>query len=426
VSALLSKKSLEIFRIKDYRNFVLGRLFLTLAIQMQMTTIILQVYYEYGLTESGQGKEYEVIGLINLCEVIPFIISCFYAGHAADIYSRRKIILLSNTLLLLGSVLLYCFCLPAFGFLKDFSYYPLLIIVILFGIVRAFLASAMSPFMSQLVPRNLYTQAATWNSTFWHIGAILGPVLSAWIYGYNNAHNAKMTYLINCVLFIAGMITYIRISEKQSEKSKEEGIVQSLKVGLKFVFNNKMLLSALSLDLFAVLFGGAVAVLIQFNDQILHAGPEAFGLLRTSPAIGAVISALIMAVYPPQKKAGRDLLLGVVAFGVFTIAFAFCTNYWLAFFMLALTGAFDNISVVVRHSILQLMTPDNMRGRVSAVNSIFIGSSNEIGGVESNFAAKLMGLVPSIVFGGVMTIITVGVVAKLNKAIRKLDISKYH
>jgi MFS family permease len=245
------------------------------------------------------------------------------------------------------------------------------------------------------------------------------------IYGYNDGNNAKTTYLVNCLLFIAGMITFIRIGEKPQERSKEEKMIESLKVGLRFVFSNKMLLSALSLDLFAVLFGGAVAVLIQFNDQILHAGPQAFGLLRTSPAIGAVISALIMAVYPPQKKAGRDLLLGVIAFGVFTIAFAFCANYWLAFFLLALTGAFDNISVVVRHSILQLITPENMRGRVSAVNNIFIGSSNELGGVESNFAAKVMGLVPSIVFGGVMTIVTVGFVDRLNKKLRKLDITKY-
>jgi MFS family permease len=162
----LSKKSLEIFQVKDYRNFVLGRLFLTLAIQMQMTTIILQVYYEYGLTKLGQGEEYKVIGLINLCEAIPFIISCFYSGYAADRFNRRKIILIANTVLLLGSMLLYCFCLPQFAFLKQYSYYPLLAIVVLFGVVRAFMGAAMAPFMSQLVPRSLFTQAATWNSTF--------------------------------------------------------------------------------------------------------------------------------------------------------------------------------------------------------------------------------------------------------------------
>ncbi|HEY1038414.1 MAG TPA: MFS transporter [Bacteroidia bacterium] len=415
----LSKQSLQVFLVKDFRNFVLGRFFLTLAVQMQMTTIGLQAYYEH-------GKDYFVLGLVSLFEAIPFIIACFFAGHAADIYSRKKLILIGNFCLLLGSVLLLLLCLPQFSFLKVYSYYPLLVVVVLFGITRAFLAASMAPFMSQLTERSMYTHAATWNSTFWHIGAILGPVVAAAIYGYNNMLNAKTTYLVNCILFIIGALAFMRIGEKTTERSKEETVMESLKAGLKFVFKTKMLLSALSLDLFAVLFGGAVVILPAFNDQVLHCDPQAFGLLRTSPAIGAVISALIMAFYPPQKKAGRDLLLGVVAFGIFTIAFAFCTNYWLAFFMLAMTGAFDNISVVVRHSILQLMTPDNMRGRVSAVNSIFIGSSNEIGGVESSIAAKVMGLVPSIVFGGVMTIVTVATISKLNPKLKKLDISKYH
>lgn len=415
----LSKESVAIFYVKDFRNFVLGRFLLTLAIQMQMTTIGLQAYYEY-------GKGFLVIGLVSAAEVFPYIITCFYAGHIADRFSRRKIILIGSLSLLLGSVLLFALCLPSFNFLKVLSYYPLLAVVVLFGITRAFMAAAMPPFMSQLITRNLYVHAATWNSTFWHFGAILGPVLAAWIYGYNNSLNAETTYLVNCFLFLAGAIAIFRISEKPSEKATEESMVESLKAGIKFVFKSKMLLSALSLDLFAVLFGGAVVILPVFNDQILHCDPQAFGLLRTSPAIGALISAFVMMFYPPQKKAGRDMLIGVVAFGIFTIAFAFCTNYWLAFLMLAMTGAFDNISVVVRHSILQLMTPDNMRGRVSAVNSIFIGSSNEIGGIESTIAARIMGLVPSIIFGGSMTIVTVAIVNRINRKLRKLDTTKLH
>jgi MFS family permease len=295
----------------------------------------------------------------------------------------------------------------------------------LFGIIRSFLAAAMSPLMSQLVDRTYYTKAATWNSTFWHIGAIAGPVLAGWLYTDNGTFNAKTTYLINCVLFLIGFFAFVRINKKTQEKNREESIIESLKAGLKFVFKTKLLLSALSLDLFAVLFGGAVAILQVFNDQVLHASPSDFGLLRTAPAIGAVVSAFIMAFYPPEKKAGKWLLIGVLAFGLFTIFFAFCTNYWLAFLMLFLTGAFDNISVVVRHSILQLMTPENMRGRVSAVNSIFIGSSNEIGGFESALAGKLIGLVPSIVFGGSMTIIVVGIINKLNPKLKDLDIQEF-
>lgn len=206
---------------------------------------------------------------------------------------------------------------------------------------------------------------------------------------------------------------------------KKESIFDSMKVGLQFVFKQKMVLSAISLDLFAVLFGGAVALIPAFTDKILHLGPSAYGLLRTAPAIGAVFMAMVMVVYPPGKKAGLALLWSVVAFGVFTILFAFSSNYWVAFLMLFATGAFDNVSVVVRHSILQLMTPDHMRGRVSAINSIFIGSSNEIGAFESGLAAKLMGLVNSIAFGGIMTIVTVGIVDRANKKLRKLDITNF-
>ena len=413
---LFTKKYLDVFHIKDFRNFILGRFFLTLAIQMQMTTIGLQAYYEF-------DKEIMVLGFISLSEVIPFVITSFFSGHVADVYDRRKIILVSTFLLLLGSFSLFIFCIPSLNILS--TYYPLLFIVMLFGIIRSFMAAAMSPLMSQLVDRSYYTKAATWNSTFWHIGAIAGPVLAGWLYTDNGTFNAKTTYLVNCVLFLIGFFAFVRINKKTQEKNREESIIESLKAGLKFVFKTKLLLSALSLDLFAVLFGGAVAILQVFNDQVLHASPSDFGLLRTAPAIGAVVSAFIMAFYPPEKKAGKWLLVGVLAFGLFTIFFAFCTNYWLAFLMLFLTGAFDNISVVVRHSILQLMTPENMRGRVSAVNSIFIGSSNELGGFESALAGKLIGLVPSIVFGGSMTILVVGIINKLNPKLKDLDIQEF-
>ncbi len=412
-----NQQNLEILQVTDYRNFILARFFLTLAIQMQMTAISLQIYYEH-------TKSYIILGSIGLYEVIPYIFTSFFSGHVADTKDRRRIILTGIFTLLLGSVLLYCFCLDSFSFIKPFGYYPLLGIVVLFGCVRSFLGAAMPAFMSQLIAREQYTSSAIWNSMVWHAGSILGPVLAAFIYGHNNALDAKSTYLINCILFLVAFISIFRIASKPlAEKVKEESVIASLKIGLRFVFTNKMLLSALSLDLFAVLFGGAVSMLVAFNDQILHASPSAFGWLRTAPAIGAVIMALIMVARPPAKKAGVALLWAVVAFGVFTIAFAYSTTFILAFLMLLLTGAFDNISVVVRHSILQLMTPENMRGRVSAVNGIFIGSSNEIGGAESGFAAQLMGLVRSIAFGGCMTILVVLAVNKLNPKLKKLDLT---
>jgi MFS family permease len=416
--SLFNAESIGIFKIKEFRLFFFARFFLTLAIQMQMSTISLQIYYEHTKSEF-------VLGMIGLTEAIPFVITSFFSGHVADTINRRKILIVGIFALFLGSVLLYFYSASFSVFLKSLGMGALFGVVFLFGIIRAFLAATTHPFMSQIVPRSFYTHSATWNSTAWHIGAILGPVIAGIIYGYNNSLHADVCYLINCLLYLLTIVFILGIGSKPiPERTESETLLQSMTGGLNFVFKNKMILSALSLDLFAVLFGGAVALIPAFTDKILHLGPEAYGLLRTSPAIGAVIMAVIMAIRPPAKKAGVALIWAVIAFGVFTILFALSTSYWMAFFMLLLTGAFDNISVVVRHSILQLMTPDNMRGRVAAVNSIFIGSSNEIGAFESGVAARLMGLVPSIVFGGSMTILVVLGIVKLNPDLKKLDITK--
>jgi MFS family permease len=417
---VITGSSLEIFTIRDFRLFILVRLLLTLAIQMQFSTIYLQIYYEYTDNEL-------VLGLIGLTEAIPFIITCFFSGHIADIYHKKKIIVVCSLLLMGGAVFLYFNAAPFFRFMQEAGIATLFAVVFIFGIIRAFLGATTNPFLSQIVPRRSYTTSATWNSTAWHTGAILGPVVSGLIYGAGNNMNAQWCHLIEVILFAFALVfLYIIKNPGAPEvREKKETVVDSMKVGLKFVFRNKMVLSAISLDLFAVLFGGAVVLIPAFTDKILHLGPEAYGLLRTSPAIGAVISAFIMAAYPPSKKAGLALLASVVAFGVFTILFGLSTNYWMACAMLFFTGAFDNVSVVVRHSILQLMTPDNMRGRVSAINNIFVGSSNEIGAFESGVAARIMGLVPSIVFGGGMTILVVLGINRINPRLKKMDITVY-
>ena len=417
--SVFNTESLSIFKIKEFRFFIYARFFLTVAIQMQFSTISLQIYYEH-------TDDPLIQGLIGLTEAIPFVITCFFSGIVADTYNRRKILLAGIFILFLGCLLLYFHSAAFSQFLKNTGMTVLFSIVFLFGIIRAFLAACTHPFMSQLVPRTHYTNSATWNSTAWHIGAILGPVVAGIIYGYKGKLNADTCYLVDCILFLISIYFIFRISNKPKPvREEKETLFQSMTVGLKFVFKNKMVLSALTLDLFAVLFGGAVAMIPMFNDKILHLGPEAYGLLRTSPAIGAVLMALVLAVKPPAKKAGLALIWSVIGFGLFTILFAFCTNYWLALLMLLMTGAFDNVSVVVRHSILQLSTPDHMRGRVTAVNNIFIGSSNEIGAFESGVAAKAIGLVPSIVFGGVMTIATVLGIQKLNPELKKMDLTKY-
>lgn len=408
--------SLQILKHKEFRWFVFARFFLTLAIQMQMSTISLQIYYEY-------SKEEFILGLIGLTEAVPFIATSFFSGYLADTINRRKILLVGCIALFLGSVFLFIYSSAFIAWLSTLGMVPLFVVVFMFGVIRSFLAVTAHPFMSQIIPRELYTQSATWNSTAWHLGSILGPVVAGILYGFHNSLHANWCYAITCVLFLMAFLFFSFIASKpMPEKTSQESFLQSMSVGVKFVFNNKLVLSALSLDLFAVLFGGAVALIPAFTDKILHLGPESYGLLRTAPAIGAVVMAFYLAVKPPAKNAGISLLLAVIAFGAFTILFAISTNYWLAFLMLFFTGAFDNISVVVRHSILQLSTPDEMRGRVAAANSIFIGSSNEIGAFESGLAARMLGLVPSIIFGGTMTILVVLGIHKLNPDLRKLNL----
>jgi MFS family permease len=416
----IKTESLQVFKIKEFRLFILLRLFLTIAIQMQFSTIYLQIYYEH-------SKDELILGFIGLAEAIPFIATSFFSGHYVDIIPKKKIIATGAFLLMLGAFFLFLNAQPLIHLLHNAGLTALFSVVFLFGIIRAFLGAAANPFLSQLVPRKDYTHSATWNSTAWHTGAILGPVFSGIIYGFNNTFNAQWCHATEVALFLISLFLIYRIKNPGAPEIHEkwENIFESMKVGLRFVFKSKMVLSAISLDLFAVLFGGAIVLIPAFTDKVLHLGPEAYGLLRTTPAIGAVVSAFIMAAYPPAKKAGVALIWSVIAFGVFTILFGLSTNYWLACGMLFMTGAFDNVSVVVRHSILQLMTPNNMRGRVSAINNIFIGSSNEIGAFESGVAARLLGLVPSIAFGGGMTILVVLGVHKINPELKKLDITTY-
>ncbi len=419
--SFLSSSTLQVFKIRDFRLFIAIRLLLTLAIQMQFSTIYLQIYYEYSDDEL-------LLGLVGLTEAIPFIITSLFSGHFVDAHYKKKIMLGGSLLLMAGAAFLYFNAEPFFYWLREAGIGVLFSTVFLFGIVRSFLGATTNPFLSQLVPRTSYTNSATWNSTAWHTGAIMGPVLAGIVYGSGSGRNAAWCHLTETILFAIAivLIWMIRNEGAPQPKEKAETIFESMKSGLRFVFRTKTVLSAISLDLFAVLFGGAVILIPAFTDKVLGLGPEAYGLLRTSPAIGAVVSAFVMAIWPPGRHAGLAMLWSVVAFGIFTIFFALSTTYWMAFCMLMMTGAVDNVSVVVRHSILQLMTPDNMRGRVSAINNIFVGSSNEIGAFESGVAAKIMGLVPSIVFGGAMTIAVVFGIHKLNPALKDLDLKKIH
>jgi MFS family permease len=273
-----------------------------------------------------------------------------------------------------------------------------------------------------MVPRNLYPNAATWNSASWQASAVIGPAIGGIIYGFFGVITA---YSLSFGLFLISLLMIIGVKTVMHEVAPtEEGIFTRIRSGISFVFKTPELLGAFSLDMFAVLFGGAVAMLPVFASDILHVGPQGLGVLRACPAIGATVMAFLLMFRPPVRETGKILFISVVGFGLCMIAFAVSKNFYLSVLVLILSGGFDNVSVVIRGTILQLFTPDDMRGRVASVNSIFIGSSNELGAFESGVAAKLMGLVSSVIFGGVMTLIVVFITERVNKPLRRLSLKE--
>lgn len=397
-------------RIPDFRLFVSARFCTTLAIQIQSVAVAFQIYELTGDPLS--------LGMIGLAEAIPSIGVSLYAGHVADIMQRKKIIITCISVLLACSLALLFFTVDPGKNLLTFGVFPIYAVIFVSGIARGFFSPALFSFMPQLVPRELYTNAITWNSTLWETAAIAGPAMGGILYGLG----VTTAYAADVALMIAGLSLALMVSNKPlPEITTEEGVAQKIKAGLKFVFNNKLILSAISLDLFAVLFGGAVALLPIFAEEILHAGPMGLGVLRAAPSVGALLMAFYITHNPIRRNAGRTLLYCVAGFGLCMILFALSTNFWLSLFMLVVSGGFDCVSVIIRGTLLQTLTPENMKGRVSAVNHIFIGSSNEIGMFESGVAAKVIGTVPSVIFGGCMTLLVVGIISKTSKSLRKLQ-----
>lgn len=366
-----------------------------------------------------------MIGMIGLAEAIPFIGLSLFGGQVADSVRRKKILLWSTLFLLVASWGLFSIAYDA-ELLKQSGTWPIFAIIFCTGIARGFLSPVFPAYVAQLVPRTLYANAATWQSNSWHTTAVLGPALGGMLLGWISTEFAYGTSsaLITLSFFLMFFITDHPLPMKEAS---QETIFKKLTAGVRFVFSNQIMLSALTLDLFAVLFGGAVAMIPVFAAEILKAGDDVdfvTGLLRSAPAAGAIIMGLFLAKFPPTRRAGRNLIVAVIGFGLCMIVFALSRNVWLSFGILLLSGMFDNVSVIIRHTILQLMPPDDMRGRVAAVNGVFIGSSNEIGEFESGVAARTMGNVPSVIFGGCMTIVVVGTVAILAPKLRKLNLDK--
>jgi len=318
---------------------------------------------------------------------------------------------------------LLVYSIPSLHSFSRFGVFPLFITIFLTGFVRGVLMPAHVALLGQLVPRENLAKAATWNSAIWHIAAVLGPAIGGLVYGFFGLV-AAYSFVFSFFLLAVIAIALVSVEHKPLLREGSEGVFVSIREGIRFVFKSEMLLGAFSLDMFAVLFGGAVALLPVFASDILKVGPEGLGFLRSCPAIGAIFMSFLLMAKTPGKNAGKLLLCAVFAFGLCMIGFALSTNFFLSAALLLLSGVFDNVSVVIRSTILQLYTPNEMRGRVAAVNSIFIGSSNELGAFESGTAARFMGLVPSVIFGGAMTLVVVGLATKFAPGLRRLSLKE--
>ena len=348
------------------------------------------------------------IGLIGLVEFVPAVLMAIYSGYIIDKSDKKKLLHLS----IAGNLLLTI----AFTYItsnqakNSFSTNTILVMIyaiaFMTGIARAFSGPTSFALVSMLVPREKIPNAISWHSSSWQIAAVSGPAIGGLLYG---GKGISFAFSIMVAMMSLSLLTIFLIKPKPAPVSiQREPMLKSIQEGFRFVWNTKEILGVLSLDLFAVFFGGATALLPYYADIILKTGPEGLGILRSAPGIGAIAVMLLINFIPMKKNQGKIMLLCVAGFGAATIVFALSGLFWLSFLALMLTGFLDGISIIVRSTILQLKTPEDMKGRVSALNSIFIISSNELGAFESGFASRLMGVVPSVVFGGLMTM---GIVA---------------
>jgi len=426
------------FRSRGFRFFTTGNLLSILGRQMLAVAVEWEIYRR---THSATA-----LGLVGLVFAIPIVGFSLPAGHLADRISRKHIILVAQIFSSITSALLALvswqhLAIPEMpilrscnhvlgsvasiferhqrGFHFDDASVPLIYLLLFLGaIARTFSWAARSSFFPTLVSRDAFSNAVTWNNTIFQIGSVVGPALSGFVVA---RQGFPIVYVIDAITSFAFFLLALPIPRaKQVLKRVEQSTWRSLVAGAKFVFSKRVILATITLDLFAVLLGGATALLPVFADQILHCGPVGLGWMRASPAIGAFAMALIVAYLPPMREAGKTLLWCVTGFGIATVVFGLSTALWLSLAMLFVAGALDSVSVIIRGSIVQLVTPDEMRGRVSAVNNIFIGTSNEFGALESGLTAALFGPVISVVAGGIGTILVVAAAAWRWPEIRKI------
>lgn len=404
----------EALRYKEFRAYLVARFLITIALTMQAVIIGYEVY------EITNSKL--LLGLIGLTEAIPAIGIALYGGYVADKSEKRNMLITFVSLYTLMCLFLLVVTHTNFANFASKQTIVFLIFVVIFitGIARSFSGPASFGLSAQIIPREVYQSAITWSSGAWQSGAVLGPAVGGLLLG---KLGITTTFIIIIVMLTIAIFSLFQIDKKPILFTPQnESVYESAMQGLKFVFHNKVILSCISLDLFAVLFGGAVALLPVYAKDILHVGAEGLGWLRASQAIGAIFMLMILAYFPIKKHAGLILLVAVFGFGIFIILFGISTIFWFSMFCLIMSGALDGVSVSIRHTIVQLATPDDMRGRVSAVNSMFIGSSNEIGEFESGATASLLGTVPAVIFGGCMTCVVVAVTYFISPSIRKMEL----
>ena len=413
---MANKDPYAALRFREFNIFLLLRFVLVFAWSMQFIVIEWQVYT---LTKDPLS-----LGIIGLMEIIPALSMALFAGHIVDQREKRNLFLCCIGLFSLISLGLF--------FLSEASImaswgqksilYSIYGFVFFGGLLRAFFGPTIFSLVSLIVPKKVYPNAATWNSSTWQMASVLGPAVAGLTINWLGVHwSLCIVFVLVVISFLLGLL----ISNKPVLNPKiGEPIIQSLKEGVRFVFKTKAILGALSLDMIAVLFGGAVALLPVFAQDILKVGPEGFGVLRAAPAVGAFLTMLTTAYIPISRRAGMKLLVAVFGFGISIIVFGLSSVFWISVVALFFSGITDGVSMVIRQTILQLKTPDHMRGRVSSVNSMFVGSSNELGAFESGLTAKLMGTVTAVVFGGTMTLITALTTGLVSPSFRNLDLEK--
>lgn len=400
-------------RNKEFTIFLAARFLLNFSIHIQSVIVGWQVYQ---ITNDPFS-----LGLIGLAEAIPAIGIALFGGHMADTFNRKSIILWCALVLFGCSFSLYFVSLGVGDFLYTWGVWAIYVIIFISGISRGIMGPAIFSFWPQIINnKSVYSNAVTWNSTIWQISATAGPAVGGLLIA---PLGIAASYAVDASLIIISMGLFAFISSKpMPEKTAHDTVWSNLTAGLKFVFANEIILSTITLDLFAVLFGGAVALLPVYAKDILHVGAFEFGLLKAAMGVGSVATALILAYIPIKKFAGKKLLFAIGGFGFCMILFGISNIFWLSFVLLIFAGICDGVSVVIRGTLMQLYTPDNMKGRVSAVNNIFIGSSNEIGAFESGLAAKMLGVVNSVVVGGVVSILIVCGTALKAKKLRELEL----